>query len=81
MAYIPLSSGKSPASKSHLTEFFDTKIVNTSRDGSRVEVSNAEGHRWCGHTLVFATGCKDIFPAIERHKENWPQNMYAPDAH
>jgi thioredoxin reductase len=63
----------------HTTEFIDTKItkmVNTSRDGKQgFEVSDSEGQRWRGRSLVFASGCKDIFPAIEGYKENWPHNM------
>lgn len=47
------------------TDFVDiqiTNVANTSRDGtSSLEVSDATGHRWCGRTVVFAMGCKDIF--------------------
>jgi thioredoxin reductase len=56
------------------TDFVDTKIteaVNESHDGKKeFELSDGEGQTWRGRTVVFATGCKDIFPAIEGYEQN-----------
>ena len=61
------------------TNFIDkrvTKVANTTRGGSaRFEVSDSLSQKWHGRTLVFATGCRDIFPAIDGFEENWPNNM------
>ena len=63
----------------HTTDFIDTKItnvVNMTRDGKTgFEASDSQGQKWRGRTLVFATGCKDIFPAIEGYEANWPHSM------
>lgn len=34
------------------------------------------GKDWAGKRLVFASGSKDIAPAIEGFEENWPRNIY-----
>ncbi|KAK6333670.1 hypothetical protein TWF730_003854 [Orbilia blumenaviensis] len=39
-------------------------------------VKSKSGQTWLGKTLVLAMGIKDIFPAIEGYKENWPRNIY-----
>ncbi|KAF3212574.1 hypothetical protein TWF679_005764 [Orbilia oligospora] len=39
-------------------------------------VKSKSGQSWLGKTLVLAMGVKDIFPAIEGYKENWPRNIY-----
>ncbi|KAK6509670.1 hypothetical protein TWF481_004401 [Arthrobotrys musiformis] len=39
-------------------------------------VKSKSGNSWLGKTLVLAMGVRDIFPAIEGYKENWPRNIY-----
>ena len=62
------------------TDFFDTRISQVAKATHAgkpgFEVSDEKGQRWQGRKLVFATGCKDVFPPIEGYKENWPLNMY-----
>jgi thioredoxin reductase len=62
-----------------MTDFVDTKITkaaNKGHDGKKeFELSDGEGQTSCGRTVIFATGCKDVFPAIEGYEQNWPHNM------
>jgi gliotoxin/aspirochlorine biosynthesis thioredoxin reductase len=50
--------------------------ANTTHKARTVfEMFDSKDQKWQGQALVFATGCKDIFPAIDGYKENWPHNM------
>ena len=63
----------------HAIDSIDAKIteaVNMTRKArTGFEVFDSKGQKWRDRTLVFAMGCKDIFPAIDGYKENWPHNM------
>ncbi|CED82290.1 hypothetical protein [Phaffia rhodozyma] len=64
------------------TDFIEGKITKVKKEaGDNYEFVVEEdadkgGRRWRGRTLVFATGCRDIFPDLAGYADNWGENIY-----
>jgi thioredoxin reductase len=58
------------------TTFVDSKIVSMEkRDDGLFEAVDANGAKWIGRKVLFATGAKDIFPAVEGYEELYTKAM------
>jgi thioredoxin reductase len=86
MHIVPTLDGTHPqafrdAAKANTTEhydfisFVDTKIVNAKKDGELFIVSDTEGKRWNGRSLILATGGEDVMLDISGFFECWGRSM------
>jgi thioredoxin reductase len=58
------------------TTFVDSEVVKLSgRDDGLFEAVDATGVNWVGRKVLFATGAKDVSPAVPGYKELYTKAM------
>ncbi|PVI02643.1 FAD/NAD(P)-binding domain-containing protein [Periconia macrospinosa] len=55
----------------------ETTVIRVSQtEKGQFAAEDALGKKWVGKKLVLATGCEDIFPAIEGYESFWGKGIY-----